>query len=336
MASMGALNTTTSLDLIYPGAREIYSRDMLRYALPNMQFMNFAVIRQDLSASPGNKVRFMLNNGLTGSPLITGGDNDDASANLSAITGDVVEIEIFENLKGTSFTHNAITTSPQDFLDEAAKALGIHYSLWGPERLLRDAAITNAGTVKYAGSASSRATLVSTDILSAKLIRDAVEALESADAPRFNVNGQQFYICMLHPHQVRAMREDPDFVAASNYHQTRAPFTGEVGMFEGVVFISSTAMPYGGAASTSLSWYNTNGSAAGTANALAAATHGGAVNAYAGCIFGDSYLAFAMQDGVEFRDNGIQHFGRLHQIAWYQCYGAGVLIPSYGVRIETA
>lgn len=328
-----AIETTTSFKVeIASDVLEFYSGQMLYYALPLLKFMEFTNIRGDFMAQAGDTVKFIRWDNLTGSPVYV----ENADITTDNMTGDTVSIVLSEWLKALGFSEKLLLTAPTDLLEEAAKALAKHWTEWGPERLLRDTAMINAGSVIYAGAATSRATIVSTDVLTTTEIKDATEALATANAPRFQRDGDEFYVCFVHPHQARALKDDPDWVSVNNYHQTRNIFSGELGRFDNVVFIESSAMPRGGVTATSSAFYNAASLSASGTNDLTAAVHGGAVDVYLAVVFGDSYLALATMGDPEMRDNGVENLGTRHILGWYQLYGANVLFADYGVRIETA
>lgn len=162
------------------------------------------------------------------------------------------------------------------------------------------------------------------DYFDVEMVRQAVEILQTKNAPKFNGD---FYVGFVHPHQAAYLKRDPDWIAANNYANTRALFTGELGRWEDVVFISTTHCRNGAAASTD----------PGYLAALVAAATGGATaaNVYESLIFGDSAVGKATGLPVEMRDNGVQDFGRKHSLAWYSIMGAGILEDDFIVRGES-
>lgn len=104
---------------------------------------------------------------------------------------------------------------------------------------LRDTALSNTKNVVYGGKKTTRASLTATDTLNVATIKDAVEILSTADAPKYQGTN---WICFVHPHQSRTLRDDPAWVNASNYGAPMQLFTGEIGRIDDVRFIETTLM----------------------------------------------------------------------------------------------
>lgn len=328
--------TTSVIDGLYPGARELYSEDILYLSIPQMPFLPFAVIEELTGSATGDTIKVARVEGLKGRPNLTG-ESDDGSANMATLAGGVVEIVIDEYLFGTSITEKGLRTTPMNTLDIAVQELATHYQTWGPNRLLRDVAIGEAGAVVYGGVATDRDEVLATDRFSTKMVKDMATILRKSRTPKFRFDdGTEGYVCFVDPDHERALVDDPEWESTNNYHQTRALFTGEIGRYYGTVFISADGLPRGDASNEEESWYAINESDPDEDNPLAASTHGGGVDLVAGVMFGRRYLALATGGPVEFRDNGVENFGRKISVVWYQLYGAKTLAPAYGVRFETA
>ena len=136
------------------------------------------------------------------------------------------------------------------------------------------------------------------------------------------------WICFVHPHQSRDLRDDSAWINASNYGAPEQLFTGEIGRIDDTRFIETTLM--------------CNGACAATDPAFVAELKAGAdgapsdTNVYQAVIFGDAYFGIAFSLPVELRDNGVEDFGRKRSLAWYAIFGVGRLHDEYGVVIETA
>ena len=156
-------------------------------------------------------------------------------------------------------------------------------------------------------------------------IKDAIEILATNNAPKYaNTN----WICFVHPHQSRDLRDDSAWINASNYGAPEQLFTGEIGRIDDTRFIETTLM--------------CNGACAATDPAFVAELKAGAdgapsdTNVYQAVIFGDAYFGIAFSLPGELRDNGVEDFGRKRSLAWYAIFGVGRLHDEYGVVIETA
>lgn len=320
---------TTLTGTLTDAVLKVYSADILYEALPTMQWLEFAVIREDLTVREGSTISFLKYDDLDGDSELTEG----TPMVPSALANSLVEIVVTEHGRASSFSEKLVSLSWDDQLANAAHVLGRHYARFGPDFRLKLTAAADAPTTFYAGGGVDRTTITAADTMDTDLIRDAVEELQTQNAPKFNTGDDQFYVCMLHPHQARYIRQDPDWVAAAQYAGSRNIFTGEIGRFEDVVFIVSSACFNGTAAATSEAFLDLNSN--GT-NDLESGEAGNAVDIYLASLFGDAYLGFASAVPVELRDNGVVDFGRQHDLAWYSIYGTGLIVDTNGVNIETA
>lgn len=310
----------------------LYSDKILYNALPAMRFEQFAVHREDLMKGPGDTIKFIRILDVDGNPRIA---SELADPDITTLSSESVSIEVAEFGKGEAVTERLLRTSPIDVMEQMTTVLGRHYSQWGPDYVLRNTALDlnedgtwgSAVAVQYGGNATSRATLDAADVLTVADISAAVEVLQTDSVPMFD---NQYYVCIAHPHQIASLKADPDWVAAQNYGQTRALFTGEVGMWESVVFLSDPNLPNGAQATSTAKDYNAllrvNGAGVGNP----------AVAVYTAVIFGDEYYALATALPVQLRAETPEGFGRRLKIAWYAVYGAARLNPDHGIRIETA
>lgn len=295
----------------------VYSMDIQHTALGITKFADFAVRKTELGVLPGQTITFTRYANLTlGGELTEGTDlaEQELSASQASLT-------VTEYGNAVAVSEKLLQLSYDDVLAEAALLLGRDYAVV-LDTELRDEVVDNVTNSVFAGTATSIATVDSTMVMDVEVVRDSVETLQTQNAPKF---GGDFYIGFIHPHQSAHMKRDPDWIAANNYANTRALFTGEIGRWEDVIFIATTHMP--------------NGAAAATAPGYKAALDGtgvGGINVYEGVIFGDSCLAMAEALPVEMRESGVQDYGRKHGIAWYSIMGFGLLYPEYGVLITTA
>jgi len=224
-----------------------------------------------------------------------------------------VKIVVTEYGKATAVSEKALVTNTFDVLDETAVKLSKSYTKTLDSKI-RDAALLTTNHV-YGGLNVSAADLASLtdDKLTVDVIREAVKVLEENDAPK--INGE-YYICVATPHQLRYLKTDSAWFNANAYAGTRNIFTGEVGMIDGVIFISTTQMPKLTAAQ-SLAKYGCN------------------VATYEAILFGENAFAYAEALPVELREGDETDYGRKHGLAWYSIFGAGLLDEDYIVSIVT-
>ena len=67
-------------------------------------------------------------------------------------------------------------------------------------------------------------------------IKDAVEVLASKNVPRLG----ETYVCFVHPHQSRRLRDTPEWIEVTKYAAPGNFMLGEIGRLDDVVFIETT------------------------------------------------------------------------------------------------
>lgn len=304
-ASSASTNDGTYVKLT-PAVRDLYSREILFEAQPRLRFTQFAKIKRDFQAVRGKSIVFTKYNNLSGDGALTEG-TDIVKDNLSASE---ITIAVTEHGKAIQVTELLLQTSFQDVMGEASKTLANHMAV-SIDLLLRDAALstTNAlfGNGMLADAAAFNAADAASTAFSTATVRSLSEQLATNNAPRFQ---GEYYVCMAHPHQLRQLRDDSEWQEANKYMGRRQLYAGEVGMFDGVIFIETTQMPVYALA----------------ADAVAAGWTGVTENnTYAAVCFGENAYAWGIALDAELRDDGVQDFGRKHALAWYGIWGAGIL-----------
>lgn len=311
---------------------DVYSLDILHNAQGIMRFEEFAVRKQELLAAPGETIKFTIYDDLLnrGTELT---ENVSLSANAMSATQQTITVKEWGN--AIKVSEKLLRLSWDDVMGEAATLLGRDYAVVR-DLALRDALFSGVANVvgQNITSANDDATgtanfIDASETFSIEHIREAVEILQTNDAPKFFGD---YYVCFLHPHQAAYLRRDPDWVNAHQYVGTRNLFNGEIGRWEDVIFIVTTHAP-NGAAGVNAPGYDASlvAPVGNPANGLAVGVAG-----YKACIFADQCLYIADSLPVELRDNGVEDFGRTHGLAWYSLFGVDVLKPEYGVSITTA
>ena len=300
--------------------RMVYSKEIEFKALPNMRFFQFATVKTELGTEPGLTISM-----LTYDNLALGGALTEMTAmQTQAMSGSTKQITVQEYGNAISASELLVQSSFDDIMASATTLLGRDYAMV-VDCELRDAALSNKNFVVYAGKKASRDKLTSTDVLNVATIKDAIEILATNNAPKYaNTN----WICFVHPHQSRGLRDDTAWINASNYGAPEQLFTGEIGRIDDTRFIETTLMCNGACAETDPAYEATLKKGATGAPAD--------TNVYQAVIFGDAYYGIAFSLPVELRDNGVEDFGRKRSLAWYAIFGVGVLHNEYGVVIETA
>lgn len=320
---------TTTQNLGTEVIHTVYSKEIEFHALPNMRFFQFAQVKTELGVEPGLTISM-----LTYDNLLLGGQLDEmVDMKTQALSGSQRQITVTEYGNAISVSEKLLRSAFDDTMASATILLGRDYALV-VDMELRDVALSGTNIV-YADKSSgakvtSRTAMDNTCILKVSTIKDAIEILASNNAPK--AVGGAYWICFVHPHQSRSLRDDPNWISASHYGAPEQLFTGEIGRIDDTRFIETTIMS-NGAAGTSDYGYDKN-LVSGTIPE--GGTTANPVNVYKAVLFGDAYYGIAFGLPVELRDNGVEDFGRKHSLAWYSIFGVGMMHDKYGVVIETA
>lgn len=324
MADMNTATNTGNSDhkQLSDVIRTVYSREIEFKALPVMRFFQFATVKTELGTTPGLTIQMLTYDNLALGGKLTEG----TKITTQALSSSMKSITVSERGNAIAVSELLLVSSFDDIMASATTLLGRDYALV-VDCELRDTALTSTNVVyakKGDGTViATRPTLDATCTMKVSTVKDAIEILATNNAPK--VDGA-YWICFVHPHQSRGLRDDSAWINASNYGAPDQLFTGEIGRIDDTRFIETTLMCNGKAP---------NGDPA-FKNALKKGVASNLADVYQAVIFGDNYYAIAFGLPVELRDNGVQDFGREHGLAWYSIWGTGVLHGEYGVVIETA
>lgn len=312
----GATNGGT---LFSDGTRLVYSREIEFKALPIMRFSQFATQKTELGVEPGLTISMLTYDNLK----LGGALKEMQNMSTQALSGSMKQITVQEHGNAVSNSELLIQSSFDDIMATTTTLLGRDYALV-MDCELRDVALSGTNIV-YAGGKASRDAITADDKLKVATIKDAIEVLATNNAPKYQ---NLYWICFVHPHQSRDLRDDSAWINASNYGAPEQLFTGEIGRIDDTRFIETTLMCNGKASATDPAYKADLVKGAGdTANST---------DIYQAVIFGDQYYGIAWSLPVELRDNGVEDFGRKRSLAWYAIWGTGLLHNDYGVVIETA
>lgn len=314
--STGASNGGT---LFSDGVRLVYSREIEFKALPIMRFSQFATQKTELGVEPGLTISMLTYDNLK----LGGALQEMQNMSTQALSGSMKQITVQEHGNAVSNSELLIQSSFDDIMATTTTLLGRDYALV-MDCELRDVALSGTNIV-YAGGKASRDAITETDKLQVSTIKDAIEVLATNNAPKY---ANMYWICFVHPHQSRDLRDDSAWINASNYGAPEQLFTGEIGRIDDTRFIETTLMCNGKAAITDPAYKEELAKGKGATQ--------NATDIYQAVIFGDQYYGIAWSLPVELRDNGVEDFGRKRSLAWYAIWGTGLLHNDYGVVIETA
>ena len=314
--SQGQTNGGT---LFSDGTRLVYSREIEFKALPIMRFSQFATQKTELGVEPGLTISMLTYDNLK----LGGSLQEMQNMSTQALSGSMKQITVQEHGNAVSNSELLIQSSFDDIMATTTTLLGRDYALV-MDCELRDVALSGTNIV-YAGGKASRDAITDADKLQVATIKDAIEVLATNNAPKYQ---NMYWICFVHPHQSRDLRDDSAWINASNYGAPEQLFTGEIGRIDDTRFIETTLMCNGKASSKDPAYKADLVKGAGE--------QANKANIYQAVIFGDQYYGIAWSLPVELRDNGVEDFGRKRSLAWYAIWGTGLLHNDYGVVIETA
>lgn len=280
----------------------IYSKDIEFQAQPVLRFDQFAEVKTDLNANPGDGITFFKYNNLTRGGSLTEG----TAMTTQALGGSQVSITVTEYGNAVAVSELLIRTAFDDVMSSAAKLLGFDYAAVLDE-LARDT-ILAASNVVYANDKASTDLIASTDYLTVEEIKDAVEILATSNVPKIN---NDHWACLVHPHQSRNLRDDTEWQTVARLDPQRL-YNGEIGRIDDVIFIETTQVDV-------------------TANSAATP-----IDVYSAIMLGANAFGKAVALPVEMRDNGVEDFDRQRSLAWYNIMGEGIINDDNIVVIETA
>lgn len=277
--------------------RVVYSKEIIRQSQPMLRFAQFAKKKTDLQQAPGGAIKFTKYSSIQRGGKLTEGVN--LSEKSMSSSEKIVTVDEYGN--AIAVTEKALVLSIHDELQEAAASLAQDMALVLDEAI-RDVALSTTNQV-YGGGKTTVGSLVAGDGFTTETIKDVVEALATNNVPK--IDGQ-YYVCIAHPHQLRQLRDDKDWINAHSYVGVDNIYRGEVGMFEGVRFVETTQMPANSPAE-SMAKYGIN------------------IKTWEAVVFGENAFAWAEAQPVEMRDNGVQDYGRMHGLAWYAIWGFDII-----------
>lgn len=324
----GAVTTATSTEnggvVLTDAIRMVYSKEIEFKALPVMRFAQFATRKTELGVEPGLTISMM-----TYANLKLGGKlTEMVDMTTQALSSSMKQITVSEHGNAVSNSRLLMESSFDDIMASTTTLLGRDYAMV-LDCELRDTALSGTNIVFAAKGdgtpVTDRADLDATCKMKVSTIKDAIEILATNNAPK---REGAYWICFVHPHQSRDLRDDSAWINASNYGAPEQLFNGEIGRIDDTRFIETTLMCNGKAPTTDPAYKEelTKGATDGSAN----------TEVYQSVIFGDEYYGIAWSLPVELRDNGVEDFGRKQSLAWYAIWGTGILNNEYGVVIETA
>lgn len=323
--SQGQTNGGT---LFSDGIRMVYSSEIEFKALPIMRFSQFATTKTELGVTPGLTISMMTYDNLK----LGGVLEEMQNMSTQALSGSMKQITVKEHGNAVANSELLVQSSFDDIMATTTSLLSRDYAMV-MDCELRDTALSGTNVVfarkKDGTEVVSRETLTADCTLKVSTIKDAIEILATNNAPKYN----NYWICFIHPHQSRNLRDDSAWINASNYGAPEQLFTGEIGRIDDTRFIETTLMCNGKASENDPAHKKYLKKGFGGDDSDPAITN---CDVFQAVLFGDAYYGIAWSLPVELRDNGVKDFGRIRELGWYAIWGTGLLHNDYGVVIETA
>jgi N4-gp56 family major capsid protein len=301
----------------YPGSntqltqsiQTIWSKEILFQALPILRMEQFAVKKTELGVAPGLTINFMRYQNLdAASPLVEG-----KRMETHSLTAEQFSITVGEHGYAVAVSELLLNASFDDVMASASRLLGRNMAVY-LDTQARDTLYTatskvfgyqlpaanrtsispyDKGVVGTGGPTGSVAAGAGNFGFSTATVKDAVETLASKNVPRLG----ETYVCFVHPHQSRAIRDNPEFIEVTKYAAPGNFMLGEIGRLYDCVFIETTQ--------------------------IQPQVTNGAASKYDAIFMGDNAFGHAISLPVELRDGGVLDMGREHALAWYSIWGLG-------------
>lgn len=303
-----------------PAIQTIWSKEILFQAMPILRFEQFAIKKTELGVAPGLTINFMryINLPADQVPLVEG-----VRMETHAITAEQYSITVTEHGYAVAVSELLLNASFDDVMASASRLLGRNMALYldqqardtlltGTSQVFGYDAVAAPGSISAispydpGAAAANEAALTGNFTLTTHAVKDAVETLASKNVPRLG----ETYVCFVHPHQSRRLRDTPEFIEVTKYAAPGNFMIGEIGRLYDAVFIETTQVRQRGVG-------------------------GGSDPGYDAIMIGDNAFGHAISLPVELRDGGILDFGREHALAWYAIWGLGKITDDAIVTITT-
>lgn len=298
---------STLISSIPDAVLQVYSREAILKALPLLVFRSFVDVKSQLGEEPGERINFLKYNNLAKGGKLA---SETTPIPKQALSESQVNFTVDEYGNAVQASRRALTASFRNLMSDIAVLLGRDYAVVLDE-VIRDVFLSTANK-QYAGGVASTNLIAGSSYFLSTEVRTAVETMKTLNIPMRIRNGDQHYACIATPHQIRKLREDSDWQAPHQYVDPTAIYNGEVGKYEGVVFIETTQMPR-----------------------LVNAGLGGTVNVDRAIFIGDRAVGFAETEPFQLVNDGIEDFGRMLSVGWYSIFGAGI-VNDHLLEVQTA
>ena len=266
-------SVATGSAMLGPAIQTIWSKEILFQSMPVLRFEQFAVKKTELGTMPGLTVNFMRYNNL---PMPSGPLIEGVRMKTHAITANQYAITVQEQGFAVAVSELLLNASFDDIMASSSRLLGRNMALYmdnqARQTLSRSTSVVfgyqkptaiNQGYGVYEGgtpapgltqvtASGASGTLDDNYWLTPYAVKDAVEVLATKNVPRLG----ETYVCFIHPHQSRRLRDTPEWIEVTKYAAPGNFMLGEVGRLDDVVFIETTQVssPLAGTADATDLW----------------------------------------------------------------------------------
>lgn len=296
---------TISLDKIPNEILKVYSREAQLKALPLFVFGKFVEKKIQLGLEPGKTISFLKYNDVGNGKWL----DEFTPVPRQSMSSSTVELSVKELANSIQLTRMASTTSYRDLLSDISTLLARSYSRTIDE-YLRDIFLSTAN-IQWAGGNTADNQVGAANVFNTNEIKDSVEVLKTLNVPPVYRGNSNHYICIAHPHQLRTLRDDNNWIRAREYVDPSDMYNGEVGRYENVVFIETTQMP------------------------KHVGLGQGGIDLYSAVMFGDRAVGYAETVPLEMVSDGAKDHGRFYSIGYYTVCGAGI-VNDFIIEMRTA
>lgn len=273
---------------------DIMAKEIILETQPQFVWKNFVMIKEDITNTPGTKVKFIKIDDISGGGLI---DEEDYVPTQS-ISSSFVEIEVKEFANSIEFTRLASQASQIDLYEGIKKLLARNY-LDVVDNYIKNVYYTLLNNYFWNGTYNGAGSMAGVNqSFNVNLVRNVISKMKTLLIPPFYINGKQYYVCVLHPVQMMSLRADPMWANAFYYNNTDIIYNGQSGVYEGVIFVESVSC-------------NTSSN--------------GTDTTYGAVFLGDGQVGLAIASELEIIEDPPQDLNRFRRIGWYQIMGAGVV-----------
>jgi len=288
-----------------------WSRIVYQQYQPISVLRQFATVKRDLTVQPGKTIGITKRDNLGLGKRLTDEYDKIPTTKMSKSYSFITVHEVGNSTETTEFVNSV---GWQDDLAEISDALGINYAETLEAHFVE--ALNETANEIFGDGKTDITTIAATDTLSKAIIEEGQYQLKALKAPGFpRVGTQRIYIAYINIHQLRELRNDPEFQEVSKYTNAGVEnylFRGEVGRYQNIVFIENPDL-----------------------EVIPAGEQGNAVDVYVGYLFGMRALGYAESMPLEVRQDPAQDMGRIIRIGWLSVYGTG-LINDHVIKLYTA